>query len=263
MKIIDCFIYNNEDLILDLRLNLLRNYVDKFIIVEAKFSHSGVEKDNYNFNIEKFNQFKNKIEYLQIEEFPNNLTDWGRENFHRNYISKALVNISEEDYVIISDLDEIPNLQNLDKLISTKYKYTGFKQKMIYYKFNLLNETDSDWYGSKMCRYKDLKNPQWLRNQRVKNYPFYRFNKIKWNIVEDGGWHFSFIMKPDAIREKIMSFAHAEFNKPEFTNLEEIEKKIISKKDLFGRNFKFKILSDKELPEYIINNKEKFSNFLI
>ena len=108
-------------------------------------------------------------------------------------------------------------------------------------------------------------DPQWLRYKYTKRVKFWQIHRYFTNppVIEDGGWHFSFIMKPDAIRDKIKSFAHTEFNKPEFTNLEEIEKKIISKKDLFGRNFKFKILSDKELPEYIINNKEKFSDFLI
>ena len=263
MKIIDCFIYNNEDLILDLRLNFLNKYIDKFVIVEAKQNHSGGTKEKFNFDMNKFLKFEKKIEYLQIKQFPNNLSDWGRENFHRNYILKALTNVNKEDFIIISDIDEIPNLENFNQIFSSKFKYTGFRQKMIYYKFNLLNNTDSDWYGSKMCRYKDLKSPQWFRNQRVKNYPFYRFNKIKWNIIENGGWHFSFIMTPNAIKDKIKSFAHTEFDKPEYTDVKEIERKIRNKQDLFGRNYEFKIMGDKELPSYILENKEKFSDFLI
>ena len=263
MKIIDCFIYNNEDLILDLRLNCLNKYIDKFVIIEAKFNHSGSEKKKYNFKIENFTNIKNKIEYIQLNDFPENLTDWGRENFHRNYILKGLSNTNEDDLVIISDVDEIPNLENFDKIQIDRNKFTAFKQKFFYYKFNLLNSTDTDWYGSKMCRFKDLKSPQWLRNKRVKNYPFYRIDKIKWNIIENGGWHFSFIMSPEDIREKIKSFAHSELNLPEFTNVEMIKKKIESKEDLFNRNYKFKIIEDKELPEYIKINKEKFSKFLL
>ena len=263
MKIIDCFIYNNEDLILDLRLNCLNKYIDKFVIIEAKFNHSGSEKKKYNFKIENFTNIKNKIEYIQLNDFPENLTDWGRENFHRNYILKGLSNTNEDDLVIISDVDEIPNLENFDKIQIDRNKFTAFKQKFFYYKFNLLNSTDTDWYGSKMCRFKDLKSPQWLRNKRVKNYPFYRIDKIKWNIIENGGWHFSFIMSPEDIREKIKSFAHSELNLPEFTNVEMIKKKIESKEDLFNRNYKFKIIEDKELPEYIKINKGKFSQFLL
>ena len=263
MKIIDCFLYHNENLILDLRLNLLNKYVDKFIIVEAKQSHTGEQKKNYNFNINNFSEFKTKIEYLKLDDFPKGLSDWGRENFHRNAILEALHNVNNDDYIIISDVDEIPNLEKLDKILAEKRKYTAFKQKMIYYKLNLLNDTDSDWFGSKMCKFKYLKNPQWLRNQRVKNYPFYRFNKIKWNIVEEGGWHFSYIMSPEAISDKIKSFAHSELNKPEFTNIEEIKKRIESKKDLFNRDHKFKVLLDKDLPNYILENKDLYLKFLL
>ena len=264
MKIIDCFIYNNEDLILELRLNFLNKYVDKFILVEAKFDHSGKLKNKFNFDISKFEKFRNKIEYLKIENFPNKFIDWERENYQRNYISNALNSLDNDDQVIISDVDEIPNLQNLSGILNKGEKYTAFKQKMFYYKFNLLNLTESPWYGSKMCKMRYLRSPQWLRDQKVKNYPFYRFDKIKWNTIEDGGWHFSNIMTPQQISEKIKSFAHSEYNKPEFTNIENIKNKIQDKKDIFNRNFEFKKLnSEKELPNYIFENKEKFSSFLI
>ena len=262
MNIIDCFLYNNEDLILELRLNLLNKYVDKFVIIEARYNHSGVIKENYNFHIENFKKFKDKIIYLRLEDFPNGLNHWERENYHRNFILKALENIHQEDYVIISDIDEIPNLNEINQVLEDKRKYTAFKQKMIYYKFNLLNATEPNWYGSKMCKFKYLKNPQWLRKQKVKNYPFYRLDKIKWNIVDKGGWHFSFIMSPMEVSKKIKSFAHSEFNKTKFTNIDEITEKINSHKDLFGRDFKFTVIKDEELPNFIIENREKFSDFL-
>ena len=107
MKIIDCFLYNSEDLILNLRLNLLNKYIDKFIIIEARHHHSGGRKEKYNFNIDNFSKFRNKIEYFQIDNFPNNLSHWERENFHRNYILKGLSNVYKDDYIIISDIDEI------------------------------------------------------------------------------------------------------------------------------------------------------------
>ena len=132
MKIIDCFIYNNEDLILELRLNSLNQYIDKFIIVEAKFNHSGTEKTKYNFNINKFKNFSNKIDYLKIDNFPANISDWERENYHRNYISNAFANFDQDDYVIISDIDEIPNLKYLDEILKLNRKYTAFKQNMFY-----------------------------------------------------------------------------------------------------------------------------------
>ena len=262
MNIIDCFLYNNEDLILELRLNLLDKHVDKFVIIEAKYNHSGLIKENYNFNIENFKKFKNKIIYLCVEDFPNGFDHWERENYHRNYILKALENIHQEDYIIISDIDEIPNLDQINQIIANKKKYTAFKQKMIYYKFNLLNASEPNWYGSKMCKFKYLKSPQWLRKQKVKNYPFYRIDKIKWNLVDIGGWHFSFVMSPGEVSKKIKSFAHSEFNKTKFTSINLISEKINSHKDLFGRDFKFEVIKNEELPNYIIENREKFSDFL-
>tara|TARA_B100000989_G_scaffold234643_1_gene181436 strand:+ start:671 stop:1462 length:792 start_codon:yes stop_codon:yes gene_type:complete len=263
MNIIDCFLYNNEDLILELRLNLLDKHVDKFVIIEAKYNHSGAIKKNYSFNLENFKKFKDKITYLRVEDFPNSFNPWERENYHRNYILKALENIHQEDYIIISDIDEIPNLDSINQVLADKRKYTAFKQKMIYYKFNLLNASEPNWYGSKMCKFKNLKNPQWLRQQKVKNYPFYRLDKIKWNIVDKGGWHFSFVMHPEDISKKIKSFAHSEFNKTKFTNINQISEKINSHKDLFGRDFRFEVIKDEELPNYVIENREKFSDFLV
>ena len=81
----------------------------------------------------------------------------------------------DNDYIIISDIDEIPNLS---KLITLKeHKYSVFEQRMFYYKFNLLNKTNPYWYGSRICKKKFLKNPQWLRDQKIKIYPFWRFDK--------------------------------------------------------------------------------------
>ena len=151
MKIFDCFMYNNEDLILEIRLNSLNNYIDKFIIVEAKQDHQGRIKQNYNFDLDKFDKFKNKIEYIKLENFPDNYDNWQRENFQRDFILKGLRGVDKNDYVIISDIDEIPNFENIESIFKSKKKYTAFKQKMIYYKLNLLNITENEWYGSKMC----------------------------------------------------------------------------------------------------------------
>ena len=153
MKYYDCFMYHDEDLILDIRLNTLNKFIDKFVIVESKFDHQGNEK-KLNFNFDNFKKFKNKIIYQIIEKFPNNMTNWERENYQRNFIIQGLKNSSEDDYIIISDVDEIPNLSKLKN--HEKYKYTIFEQKMLYYKINLINSNHPIWYGSKMCKLKKL-----------------------------------------------------------------------------------------------------------
>jgi beta-1,4-mannosyl-glycoprotein beta-1,4-N-acetylglucosaminyltransferase len=261
MKLFDCFMYNNEDLLLELRLQTLSKFVHKFIIVESCFDHQG-NKKKLTFKINNFLIFKNKIKYIVLNKFPKNLSSWERENYNRNFIIKGLKDAKPEDYIMISDLDEIPKISNLK--IFEKRKYTAFKQKMFYYRFNLHNISEPDWIGSKVCKKKYLKSPQWLRNQKVKKYPFWRMDKINWNIIEDGGWHFSFVMSDNSIKKKIESYAHSEFNKKNYKDINNIKKNISLKKDLFGRPFKFiKIKNQKKLPKYLLLNKKKFSKFLI
>ena len=129
MKIFDCFIYNDEDLILELRFNILDKFVDKFVVVEAKFDHQNNPKKT-NFKVEKFEKFRKKIKYVVLDIFPENLSNWGRENYQRNFISQGLEDANDEDYIIISDADEIPNLEEM--LTKKLGKYTAFKQKLFY-----------------------------------------------------------------------------------------------------------------------------------
>ena len=261
MKLIDSFMYHNEDLILDIRLNSLSKYVDKFIIIESKFDHQGNRKE-LNFDINKYNLFKNKIIYLVVENFPKTLSSWERENYQRNYILNGLDEFNDNDYVIVSDVDEIPDLSNLNNL--GNFKYTVFEQKMFYYKFNLQNQTHPNWYGSKICKKKYLKSPQWLRNQKVKKYPFWRFDKIKWNIIKNGGWHFSFLMDAKKIRSKLLSYAHTEYNNDNYNNLDKINFLIKNEKDLFGRNMEYKKVNfDQNFPDYIVENRNKFKEWII
>ena len=261
MKLFDCFMYNNENLILELRLNSLNDYVHKFVIVESAFDHQGNKKE-LKFNINKFKKFKHKIKYLRLSSFPKNLSDWDRENYNRNYLEKGISEAAPDDLIMISDVDEIPSIKDLS--IFKKKKFTVFKQQMIYYRFNLQNVTEPHWYGTKVCKKKYLKSPQWLRNQKVKHYPFWRFDKINWNVIKNGGWHFSFVMSNSMIKQKIKSFAHREYNNKKFNNLNLIKKKIKQKKDIFGRKVNFrKIKNTNKLPTYLIQNKKKFKHLFI
>ena len=261
MNFFDCFMYNNEELLLDLRLNILSKYVKKFILVESTIDHQGNKKKKF-FKIENFNKFKDKIIHLRIEDFPKELIGtWERENFQRNYISKSINNLLDDDYIIISDVDEIPNFGNLKNF--EKYKFTTFQQSNFCYKFNMKNITYPNWYGSKLCKKKYLKSPQWLRNQKVKEYSFFQFYRIKWNIIKNGGWHFSFLMQPTEIKKKIKSFAHDEFNKKEFLEINEIEKKIKLGEDLFNRDQKYiKVELDNNFPKQIFDNIDKYKEWI-
>ena len=112
---------------------------------------------------------------------------------------------------------------------------------------------------------KNLRSPQWLRNLKFKDYPFWRIDKIKnLQIIKNGGWHFSYLQTPENISEKIQSFAHGEFNKSEIFDLKNIYSKIQKGQDILdrGHNLK-KIELDSSFPSYILNNKEKFKKWLI
>ena len=261
MYLFDCFLYSNEDLILDIRLNTLSETVKKFVIVESKVDHQGNPK-SLNFNLSHFAKFKDKINYLILENFPPNFTNWQRENHQRNFITNGLEKASEDDYIIISDVDEIPNVQNLNDL--KKKKFSIFEQKMFYYKLNLLNVTNPYWYGSRACKKKYLKSPQWIRDQKVKKKSLFSFSGVNWNIIKNGGWHFSFLLSPKDIIHKIESFAHSEFNNYKYKNIQKIKQSIDNHIDLFDRNFKYeKVVIDSSFPKYIIENKDQLKSWII
>ncbi len=270
MKLVDCFMYFDEDLVLDIRLNTLSNEVDKFVIAEATKNHAGNPK-KLNFKIENFSKFKDKIIYLIIDDLPtdvkSNKKGWHsnhvRDQFQRNSLERGYKNFSDEDLIMISDIDEIPN-PNKIKDFKIKNKFACFLQKNFQSKINLLNISDNDWPGTKICQKKFLKSPQWLRNIKIKRKSFWKIFSKKIQIIEHGGWHFSFLKDPESIQNKIISYSHQEYNKEIFTNLKNIEGKISRGEDLFDRNINYKKVDiDNSFPDYIVKNKNKFKNWIV
>ena len=154
MKIYDCFMFFDEEMILDLRLNIMSKYVDKFVITEANYLHSGKPKKLI-FDINKFSKFKDKIIYTVVDKLPDNLekiyenddkdkkgeklinNSIKRENYQREMAQKSLKNLEPDDFILINDVDEIPNLHNLN-LKKIKKKLIMFKQKTYSYKFQIV-----------------------------------------------------------------------------------------------------------------------------
>ena len=295
MKIFDCFMYFDEDVVLELRLNILDKFIDYFVIVESTFTHRG-DKRKLKFNINKFSKFKNKIIYLIYDIEPINIkkildsdseTEKSikyiynaayRENGQRNFINEGLKNAQPDDLVLISDVDEIPNLENFDYK-NFKEKIVIFKQDMFYYKFNL-KMPDLIWSGSKGCKKKDLLNPQWLRNIKDRKYPFYRldtyFSKTKYidiNLVENGGWHFSNLKTANEIEYKLKSYLHHrefEANPISSDEISEIMKNKIAIYDLtldkrkrkFGEGKKLEKCSMDMLPKFLNENRKNYTEWL-
>ena len=287
--------YFDEDVVLDVRLNFLDKFVDKFIIIESKYNHKG-EKRVPLFDINKFIKFKNKIEYILTDEIPKKIETinkddskneiyrksiynaWKRENLQRNQITKGIINANKDDWIIISDLDEIPDLRKIE-LKKVKNKFVFFKQDMMYYKFNLKLENFT-WVGSKACKVKNLKTPQWIRDIKDKQYNWWRidtfFSNRKYSdilFVENGGWHFSYLKNPQNIEKKLKSYLHHIDYDLNPVGEKRIKEMIINKKTIYDikadqRDQKFNgsnnlIKIDMNLlPSYILENKIKFKEWM-
>ena len=266
MKIYDCITFFDENLLTDLRFNILNDYVEKFIVCESKFNHKGHYK-GINFNIDNYKDFKNKIIHLVIEkQFPDTSNPWKTQAFQREFIFNGLNNAKPDDYIMFSDPDEIPRPEIFSNFKLHK-KYGIFLQKMFCYKLNVYNPYESPWGGSRICLKKNLKSIDFLRQkieQKNLRYPFWRIDKDKSiQLFDDGGWHFNYLLEPEKISRKLKTFAHAEFNKDEFTNIDTIKENIKEMRDLFNKGYKYyKVQLDKTFPEYILNNQNKFNQWI-
>ncbi|MBL6857082.1 MAG: hypothetical protein ISQ92_00165 [Pelagibacteraceae bacterium] len=267
MAIYDCFQYFNEDHVLDLRFNILDKDVDYFIVSESTKTHQGKEK-KLNFNINRFKKFKHKIKYI-VANYDKKINFYNHtggeslvEQHQRNELSKGLIKAHDNDLIILSDSDEIPDLSKLN-LIKKNTKFSAFSHTMFMYKINLQNLDENNWIGSKMTLMKNFPAPHKLRSLKFKKYPFWRLDKIGLQIIK-GGWHFSFLQKPSDIVQKIKSFSHGEFNKNEFVNEKIIEEKIYNNKDIFDRGYSFKKIDiDENYPDFIKNNKDLLKDWII
>ena len=268
MAIYDCFQFFNEEHILDLRLNILDEFVDFFVIAESTTDHQGKSK-KMSFDLSKFTKFKNKIIYIVVDDTEESIKKphiGGEslvEQHQRNSIIRGLKKCHDNDLIILSDVDEIPNLNKLG-IFNKKNKFAVFSQKAFAYKLNLFNKTENNWHGSKMCLKKHLKSPQWLRNMKFKKYPFWRIDKPKnLQIIENGGWHFAYLLSPEDISKKIKSFAHGEYNTKDNVDLSKIHEKM---SDYLHptRGYQLeKVEIDNTFPKYIIENKEKLKKWIV
>ncbi len=267
MAIYDCFQYFNEEHIADLRFNILNKFIDYFVIVESTVNHQGKQK-KLQFNIDNYKKFKDKIKYIIVDDTPENIKKLHKggeslvEQHQRNSLMKVLNKAEDEDLIILSDVDEIPDLNKLN--LFNKKNYAVFSQKMFMYKINLLNLDENNWHGSKICLKKNLKTPQWLRNLKFKKYPFWRLDKPRnLQIIQNGGWHFAYLQSAENISKKIKSFAHGEFNKEHLSDEEKIKQRIQKGEDVFERGFKLKRINiDDSFPDFIKQNQSMLKNWI-
>ena len=283
MKIFDCTTFYSEHLMMDVRFNVLNDYVEKFIVCESTISHSG-EKKKLNFNINNYPKFKDKIIYIVIDEEPEGII--GKKNgfaephekrsdslkrieLSYDYMIKAISSASDNDLIILSDNDEIPNL-NSEQFKKTKKDIIIFKQLFFYYKFNLLYDL-VPWFGSKAAKKKKLLSMSWLRNLKNKRYPFWRVDTLFSNtryinleIINDGGWHFTNLMTAEKLYEKLTNFGHHDEFELSGMTIKDLQKKIDNKEVFFNHfvdkqkykerwnfDYKLKKIDDNKLPLYL------------
>ena len=264
-KIYDCITFYDENILTNLRFEILDKFVDFFVICESKYDHKGnIKKINFSLLNEKF---KNKVRHIVIDEkFPNN-KGWKCEEFQREKIFNGIKDASNDDYIIYSDSDEIPN-PNLLKDFSMNQKFGIFMQKFFVYKMNIFNHYETPWEGSRICKKKNLKSFTFLRKKILKrniNKSFWKFyieKDIK--IFNDGGWHFNNLYPVEVISKKLKVFPHQEFSSDKFSNLDTIKKKISNLEDLFNRGHQYKKVEiDDSYPEFLIKNLERYKYYIL
>ena len=287
--------YFDEEVVLDVRLNTLDKYVDYFVIVESSFTHKGDNK-NLMFNHNKFEKFKNKIIYLVYDKQPKGIEAVNendseneksrkyilnaalRENGQRNFIQNGLIKADDNDIILISDVDEIPNLSEVN-FNNISEKIVMFHQDMFYYKFDL-KIPNLLWTGTRACRKKYLLSPQWLRNVKDRKYFPFRidilFSEKKYSnikFISNGGWHFSNIKTAEEIEHKLKSYLHHREFDEQSLSVEQIQNIIENKKAIYdlkvdkrvnkiGDGSKLVKIKFEKLPIYIQQNKNNYMKWL-
>ena len=273
----------------EVRLNVLNDKVDKFIVTESIYSHSG-KKKKLNFDIKNYPKFKDKIKYIVIDKEPEGIIEENNDPSKQRANSLKRIELSydahfkevkdanEDDLILLSDNDEIPNLDSIE-FKKNKNDIIFFNQLFFYYKFNLLYDR-MKWVGTKACKKKKLISFSWLRNIKLKKYPFWRldtlFSKKKYtniNIVNNGGWHFTNLKTPEDMYDKFMNFGHHDEFKLSGISVEDIRAKI-SNKEMFYDHFadksstnkwksdyKLKLVDENLLPSFLTKNKNKYNEW--
>ncbi len=265
-KIFDCLTFFDENFLVNSRFEILNDVVDYFIIVESKYDHQG-KKKNINFKLQNL-RYQNKIRHIIHDSKDLNMVKgWEAEKLQREKIFEGIKDANDEDIILFSDSDEIPNPELL-KNFSLRKKYAIFMQKFFVYKLNIYNDYESPWEGTRACKKKYLKSFFHLRKKIVKKNlikPFWKFYLEKnIELLENGGWHFNNLYPVETISKKLKAAPHQEFSSEKYSSIEAIEDNISNLRDLYGRNHKYqKVTIDKSYPRFFSENYRKFKDYIL
>ena len=277
--IYDCFQFFNELDMLKIRLNVMSPIVDKFVISEATETFSGLKKPlYYEENKEMFAEFADKIIHVVVDDTPEGYTH-DRDTFQKNAVTRGLKDCTDEDIIIFSDLDEIPNPEKIKEILKDfqEDKIYHFAQRLFYCYLNMEEVSGNllsyagefegverkKWIGSKMCSYKLLREQNLMLGEL--RFPERKEIGIR---IEDGGWHFGYMGGhgekdiKKRVQEKVISAAHQEYNSKHVLN--QVTDQIKDGKDIFGRDAKFiRCEIDESFPCYIREHQEELSYLIM
>ena len=265
-KLIDCVTFFDNNYIFEIRYNILKNFIDYFVVCESKFDHTGKPK-KINF-LMKNDYDSKKIKYFLLEKpFPKSTNRWQNQALQREYLLSCLDFANPNDYIFFSDPDEIIRPEILINF-ELKNKYGIFLQDCFNYKINLFNPYETPWEGTRVAKKINIKSIDFMRHKVLRKnlkYSFLRLDKEKnIQIFNDAGWHFNNLMTYDEMSLKLKTFAHSEFSDEKFSSVDVIKYKVDNRMDLFERGHLYKKvdLNDK-FPKYILDNKIKFKDFIL
>jgi beta-1,4-mannosyl-glycoprotein beta-1,4-N-acetylglucosaminyltransferase len=256
MKVFDCFTFYNELDLLEIRLNELNDVVDCFVLVEAEKSHQNKIKPLFfNENKDRYSKFLNKIIHIIVKEEEFNNEAWHNEKLQRNKILNGLSSATDNDAIIVSDLDEIPSKDSVETAIKNNNTLSVFEQILHYYYLNTPVSVYGSFYnyGSVL-----LKKSQFEQNTEIVRDWNFKKNFAK---IQNGGWHFSFLGNQDNAMNKINNYAHTEFNHLDYNT---VNSRLENLKDPFGRSGHNLIVANNlnYLPKYVQSNLDRFSQYI-
>jgi beta-1,4-mannosyl-glycoprotein beta-1,4-N-acetylglucosaminyltransferase len=276
-KIYDCFTYYNEDLLLRLRLETLNEVVDRFVIAEATHTHTGKPKPLF-FKPERYAKFSSKIIHLVVDDMPLHLGNpMANENYQRNALLRGLKEAASDDWVIVSDVDEIPNPVTIRRY-RPWYLYGTLVQRFYSYFLNNLAVRTSDlktprwWIRAKITTMAHLTNffrtPQNLRLYKsdpgILGFSKYLCRKICHQRLREGGWHFSWLMTPEQMINKIESVYETQFDRPDIKSVDAIRAAVQAGRDILKKDERFRLVEvDSTFPPYLRNHLAEFGDWYL
>lgn len=246
--IYDCFTYSGEREVLEIRMAELKDLDAVHVLVESNMTFTGNEKKYTSFY--DFPHIHPRLISIYVDDMPIEGDEWAREAWQRNAIMRGLSQAQYNDIIIISDVDEIPKAEAI-KSYTPEMGLTALKMDVFWYRLNCLAERQT-WVHPRIMPFSYLKDktPDEVRRSGYES------------VIENAGFHFSYLGNEDFIINKLNSFSHQEYNIPEFKDKEMIREKIDKGHSLWGMS-KFEFVSlDDSFPKYILENKERFKHLI-